>query len=149
MQIKEVFNGTSFEENSLVYNPLTKLVRTNNSDLQQLIKEMKHVDSNYQIFTDKLTKGSKKSITKLTENENIILKKIDKRGWCVIMDKEYYINNILLNGYLSNPIYKSIPSNTDQNVFQNLRQLVHTYSPNLTKEKEYALNNAWIIAQIK
>ena len=80
MQIKEVFNGTSFEENSLVYNPLTKLVRTNNSDLQQLIKEMKHVDSNYQIFTDKLTKGNKKSITKLTENENIILKKIDKRG---------------------------------------------------------------------
>ena len=58
------------------------------------------------------------------------------------MDKEYYINNILLNCHLSNPIYKSIPSNTDQNVFQNLCQLVDTYSPNLTKEKEYDLNNA-------
>ena len=68
------------EENSLVRNPLTKLVRTNNSDLQQLITEMKHVDSNYQIFTDKLTKGNKESITKLTENENIILKKSDKGG---------------------------------------------------------------------
>ena len=58
------------------------------------------------------------------------------------MDKEYYVNNILLNGHLINPIYKSIRSNTDQNVFQNLRQLVDTYSPNLTKKKEYALNNA-------
>ena len=80
MQIKEVFNGTLFEENSLICNPLTKLVRTNNSDLQQLITEMKHVDSNYQIFTDKLTKRNKESITKLTENENIILKKSDKGG---------------------------------------------------------------------
>ena len=60
------------------------------------------------------------------------------------MDKEYYINHVVLDGHLNNPIYKSIPSNTDQKVFQNLRKLVDKYSSNLTKkEKEYVLNNTW------
>ena len=60
------------------------------------------------------------------------------------MDKEYYINHVVLDGHLNNPIYKSIPSNTDQKVFQNLRKLVEKYSSNLTKkEKEYVLNNTW------
>ena len=33
LQIKEIFNDTPFEENSLIYNPSTKPVKTNNSDL--------------------------------------------------------------------------------------------------------------------
>ena len=48
------------------------------------------------------------------------------------MDKEYCINHIALNGHLNNPIYKPIPSNIDQKVFQNLHKLVDTYSSNLT-----------------
>ena len=103
------------------------------------------MDLNYKIFTDNLTKEQKASITELKENENIILKKSDKGGGSVIMDKEYYINHIVLNNsHLSNPIYKPFQSNTDQKVFQNLRKLVDKYSSNLTKkEKEYVLNNTW------
>ena len=52
------------------------------------------------------------------------------------MDKEYYINYTVLNGHLNNPINKPIPSNTDQNVFQNLCILVGKYSSNLTKEEK-------------
>ena len=48
------------------------------------------------------------------------------------MDKEYYTNHIALNGHLNNPIYKPIPSNIDQKVFQNLHKLVDKYSSNLT-----------------
>ena len=33
------------------------------------------------------------------------------------MDKEYYINHKVLNDHLSNPIYNTNPSNTNQNVF--------------------------------
>ena len=52
--------------------------------------------------------------------------------------------NHIIKGHLNNPIYKPIPSNTDQKVFQNLRKLVDKYSLNLTKkEKEYVLNNTW------
>ena len=54
--------------------------------------------------------------------------KSDEGGEWVIMDKEYYINNILLDGHFSNPIYKSIPSNTDQKAFKNLLKLNDTYS---------------------
>ena len=60
------------------------------------------------------------------------------------MDKEYYINHIVVDGHLNNPIYKPIQSNTDQKFFQNLRKLVDKYCSNLTKkEKEYVLNNTW------
>ena len=60
------------------------------------------------------------------------------------MDKEYYINHIVHDGHLNNPIYTLNPSNTDQKLFQNLRKLVDKYSSNLTKkEKEYVLNNTW------
>ena len=144
MQIKEIFNDTSFEDNSLVYNPLAKPVKTNNSDLPQLITEIEHVDPNYKTFTDNLTKEERASITELRENGNIILMKSDKGGEWVIMDKEYYINHIVLDGRLNNPIYKPIPSNADQKVVQNLRKLVDKYSSNLTKKKkEYDLNNTW------
>ena len=58
------------------------------------------------------------------------------------MDKEYYINHIVINDHLSNPIYKPILSNIDQKVFQNLCKLVDKYSSNLTKkEKAYVLNS--------
>ena len=80
MQIKEIFNDTPFEENSLVYNPSTKPVKTNNSDLQHLITEIEHVDPNYKTFTDNLAKEETASITELRENENIVLKKSDKEG---------------------------------------------------------------------
>ena len=60
------------------------------------------------------------------------------------MDKEYYINHIVHDGHLNNPIYIPNPSDTDQKLFQNLRKLVDKYSSNLTKkEKEYVLNNTW------
>ena len=36
------------------------------------------------------------------------------------MQKEYYINHIVLNGHLNNPVYKPITSNTGQKNFQNL-----------------------------
>ena len=60
------------------------------------------------------------------------------------MDREYYINHIVLDGHLNNPIYKPIPNNADQKVFQDLSKLVNKHSSNLTKkEKEYVLDNTW------
>ena len=70
MQIKEIFKDTPFEDNSLVYNPSTKPVKTNNSDLQQLITETEHGDRYYKSVTDSLTKEERASITELRENEN-------------------------------------------------------------------------------
>ena len=52
------------------------------------------------------------------------------------MDNECYINYFEVDGHLNNPIYKPIPSNTDQKVFQNLRKLVDKYSSNLTKKEK-------------
>ena len=102
------------------------------------------MDPNYKIFTDNLTKEERASFTELRENENIILTKSNKEGIWVIINREYYIYHIVQNGHLSNPIYKPIPSNIDQKVFQNLRKLVDKYSSNLTKkEKECVLSNAW------
>ena len=60
------------------------------------------------------------------------------------MDIDYYINHIVLNGYLNKPIYKPIQSNADQKAFKNLCNLVNRYSSSLTKkEKEYVLDNTW------
>ena len=74
-------------------------VKTNNSDSVPLITGIEHVDSNYKIFTENLTKEERASITKLRENGNIILKKRDKGGGWVIMNKEYYVNHIVLNSH--------------------------------------------------
>ena len=52
------------------------------------------------------------------------------------MDKKYYINHIVLDSHLNNPVYEPIPSNADQKVFQNLRKLVDKYSSNLTKRRK-------------
>ena len=61
-----------------------------------------------------------------------------KEGW-VIIDKEYYINLIALNGHLRKTIYNTIPSNTE---------LVDKNSSNLTKtKKDNVLNSAWKTSQ--
>lgn len=48
------------------------------------------------------------------------MKKNNEEEKWVIMQKEYYINHIVLNGHLNNPVYKPITSNTGQKNFQNL-----------------------------
>lgn len=75
------------------------------------------MDPNYKIFTDKLTNKERSSITELREDKKFILKKSDKEGGCVIMDKWYYINHIVIKDHLINAINKPIPSNTDQKSF--------------------------------
>ena len=37
---------------------------------------------------------------------------------------------------MSNPIYKALPSNTDQKVFQNLRKLVDKYFSNPRRKRK-------------
>ena len=86
----------------------------------------------------------RESIKELKENNDMILKKSDKGGGWVVMDRDYYINHIVLNGHLNKPIYKPIQSNADQKAFKNLCNLVNRYSSSLTKkEKEYVLDNTW------
>ena len=51
------------------------------------------------------------------------------------MGKEY-ISHIVLNGHLNNLIYKPIPSNTEQKVFQDFCKLLDKYSSDLTKKEK-------------
>ena len=54
-----------------------------------------------------------------------------------MMDKEYYIGHIVTQrSFMSNPIYKALPSNTDQKVFQNLRKLVDKYFSNPRRKRK-------------
>lgn len=71
----EVFNNTSFEENSLVHNASVKLVTSNNLDTQQKITKIKQTEKNYKLFTGELKRTRKNKFCRTQIKRKHIFKK--------------------------------------------------------------------------
>ena len=80
-------------------------------------------------------------MSSIKRDGNIILKKSDKGGRWIIMNKDYYINHIVKEDPLKNFIYKEINRNTYKIVFENLNQFIRNYKHCFTeKEIDYLTN---------
>ena len=73
-------------------------------------------------FHDNITKTERDSIVSLKQNKNIIIKKADKNGNIVILDKENYLSE----GYrqLNSNHYKHITSHNLENIRTQLKQYI-------------------------
>lgn len=88
---------------------------------------------------DNLNKNHRSALKSLRNNPDIIIKEADKGSAIVIMNKNFYRDNItaMLN---DNKFYEQIPENIDRQIIKDIRKLVEDYSDITKKEKDYLID---------
>ena len=67
-------------------------------------------------YNNNFTKEEQEALKSLKENNNLIFKTADKGGGWVIMDKNYYKDQLVMPHLLSN-VYKEVSRESDKKVF--------------------------------
>ena len=81
---------------------------------------------------DNLTQEERNALQELTSRDDIIIKRADKGGNFVIMDKDFYREKLILQGHLNGNDYKEVTLDQDNIVMRNLKTLVNKYQDVLT-----------------
>ena len=84
---------------------------------------------------DNLTPEERTALHELANNEEIIIKKADKGGNFIIMDKSYYRDYLVLENHLNDNAYKKIDQNEDRQVIKKLNTLLLNYEERLTRKE--------------
>ncbi|NQY54827.1 MAG: hypothetical protein HRT42_14805, partial [Campylobacteraceae bacterium] len=94
------------------------------TQLKSLAENLNNVPINK--VNNNVTIQEREAIKKLAINDDIVIKKADKGGSIIIMNKDYYINKV--NECLSNSeVYKKLPKNLDNKVMNNIKNLTNKY----------------------
>ena len=71
---------------------------------------------------DNLTEEERLALKELSENEDVIIKRADKSGNFVLLDKSFYRDQLVLEGHLATDSYQKISDNEDLLVMKNLKK---------------------------
>ena len=125
-------------------NPSTSIIRSNNKDIDLIIHKIEDLRVNTTSFTDNLTIQEKQALKELQTNPNIIIKKADKGGATIILDRTYYRDKLVNEGHLNSETYKTVDNNTDEKVFKSMVKLVLKHKHCLTKvEFKFLTEYVW------
>ena len=127
LHIKEFFNNIDNQDESIVRNKSTKKITSNDTELVEIIRELENLEPVYKDFTYNLSREKQKALIEISQNEDIVIKPSDKGGGLVIMNKQYYKEEIFITGHLSTNVHREAPINADKTVYMNLKTLVDTY----------------------
>ena len=114
IQIKEIFYVKIYEDESIVRNKSNKKFETKNKELSLIVNEIENLTPSLKNYNNNFTKEEQEAFKSL--NNNLIFKTADKGGGWVIMDKNYYKDQLVMPHLLSN-VYKEVSRNSDKKVF--------------------------------
>ena len=98
----------------------------------QRIEDLRPDSFNY---SDNLTNEERKALKELQNNPEIVVKKADKGGATIILDKSFYRDTLVVEGHLNSPTYIKADNNSDQKVFINMNKLAAKHKECLTKDE--------------
>ena len=79
---------------------------------------------------------------------SIEIKKADKSNTLVVMDKEEYKENLVMQQHLRTDTYEKADNNINKKVYKNLENLCEKHCNCLTKnERKVILNKEWEISK--
>ena len=142
--IKELYHDNEMDE-SLVRNRSNKSFYTTNELINHTVNNIENLNPDTKIPQSNITKEERKALTEMKNNENIIIKRADKGGCLIIMNKDYYRDHLVLACHLNKTeIYQKIDKNQDKSVFQKVKALALKYNEVLTKnEYKYITEFEW------
>ena len=91
-----------------------------------------------------ITQTESQSLNTLKTDPNIIIKKADKGGMFVVLDKRFYRDKMVLKDHLDTKTYKIVSRFSDNRVMRRLKELTEKHSKCLQEsEIRYINNKRW------
>ena len=118
--MKEIFNDTEYEDESIVRNKSTRNFKMKSRKLSRIINKIENLTSNVISFKIVLAKKNILHCSLQKENQDIIFKTADKGDGWVITDKNCYWDKTVKGHLLSN-VYKEVYVDSDKKIFKNLK----------------------------
>ena len=89
-----------------------------------------------------LTKQECKALKELQEDQDLVIRKVDKGNTLKLMEKDYHCDTLEMKRNLNTSTYQKVDSNNDKRLFNNLKFLIKKHQFCLTKnEMKYILNS--------
>ena len=149
IRIRDVFWGKESNDESLHRNKSNRPVFTDNQEINNICKLTEILQPENINAADNLTQEERRALEDLVNNEDIVIKKADKGGNFVLMDKSFYRDQLVLEGHLKSNDYETLPVDADKQVMKNLKALVKKHKDCLTdKEQDFITNFDWKTSQL-
>ena len=120
IQMQEIFYGQDYQDESLLSDKSNKHFKSKDLELQYLVKSIENIETEYKPFNSNVSKDEQETLHRLTTNKDIIIKQTDKGGGLVLMDKTYYLDNLVKKEHLHSEVYKEVPLDSDKKVHEQL-----------------------------
>jgi len=144
VKIREVFSDKENDDISIHRNKSNKQILSNNPEINSICNFMELLEPTKHLVKDNLTQEERNALQEITNREDIIIKRADKGGNFVIMDKDFYREKLVLQGHLNGNEYQEVTLDQDNIVMRNLKILVNKYQDVLTtKELQFITNFEW------
>ena len=111
--MREIFNDTEYEDESIVRNKSTRNQETRSGELSLVINEIENSTPNVIICKSNFTQEEYFALQSLKGNQDIVFKTADEGGGWVIMDKNYYWDKTVKEHLLSN-VNKEVSIDSDK-----------------------------------
>ena len=132
------------DDESLHRNKSNRPIFTKNSEINQICNFMELLQLDKIISKDSLSEVERTALSELQTNNDIIIKRADKGGNFVIMDKDFYRDKLALEGHLNTNDYKRVNDDEDIKVMKDLKTITKKYEKELaTKEQQFICDFPW------
>ena len=84
---------------------------------------------------DNLTKQERRALKQLQEDQDVVIRKADKGNALVLMDKDYYLNTLVVKHHINTSTYQKVDSDSDNRILNNLKLLINKHESCLTKNE--------------
>ena len=140
IKIKEIFHDKIYEDESIARNKSNKKFETKNKELSLIVNKIENLTPSLKNYNNNFRKEEQEALKSLKENNNLIFKTADKGGGWVIMDKNYYKDQLVMPHLLSN-VYKEVSRDSDKKVFKNLLEHIKKHKDIFSKKEMDYLTN--------
>ena len=144
LKLREKYFDCTFTSGALVKEKNNDFVTCKNNELKRIVDHIESIAPTKIHLKKNITPAEERALASLKLHEDIIIKKADKGGMFVVLDKNFYRDKMVLHDHLNTDTYEIVKENADKQVMYHLRDLLKKHSKCLHEaEIRYIYNKKW------
>ena len=146
LSIHERFYNNTWNDESLIRTPSKKFISSSNKELQNIISTINKLEPSKKDETQNIPQEEHAALMEIKElvTTTLEIKKADKTNTFVIMDKDKYKEQLVLQCHLNTSSYEEVNVNSDHTVYTEMTKLLNKFDHCTTKnEKKAILRDDW------
>ena len=122
MIIHETFFENNWTDSSLIRRPSKKYISTTNKELSDIVATIKKIEPKKCTTNGNISREEEIALNeiKALSRTEIEIKKADKTSTLVIMNKDDYCNQLVIQCHLETNAYEQVTNNIDSKVYKKL-----------------------------